>query len=411
LFFYEINGRLAGGIHKLNNTFRETGLFGLIRLKSLMHRFVFIIFVPALLLISSRVFSQDVSTLNNYTGDWDDTGSWTGGTQPDPLFNDIDNQNILVEGYINVGSYGIDQDMSIATNSNGFDFVIEDTLVIYGDFEFKQNAMDLVVNGYLIVFGNVIFRNRVDVLTNGEIIVKGTLSFVGAQGTYSGDGNVYADDINATGRDNIPVDNQKNLDSLENDYPDIFEFVDGNGQIPLPVEVLYFTAEKASGGVKLSWATLKEENFDYFTLERADQNHDFYELAWIPGRASATGTITGYEFFDELPLRGYSFYRLKATDFDGFTEYHGIVSVRIDDIQELIRIYPNPVEGNRFTINFAGQDGTPFRLLTVMGKVVQEGTIVQGINEIDLLRKLSPGIYLIRFDQGFNPAPRKIFIR
>jgi hypothetical protein len=56
-----------------------------------------------------------------------------------------------------------------------------------------------------------------------------------------------------------------------------------------------------------------------------------------------------------LPLAGYSFYRLKATDVDGFSEYHGIVSVRIESIDEVIRIYPNPVEEDEIYHKFCRQ--------------------------------------------------------
>jgi hypothetical protein len=362
-------------------------------------------------LVSLELCGQTVTTLDEYYGNWGDAGSWVGGIQPVPLYTDLNNQNITINGYINVGAYGIEQDLIVDTNSNDYDFIIEDTLVIYGDLEFKNDAMDLIVNGFLIVFGNVIFRNKVDVLSNGEIIVAGTVSFVGAQGTYSGDGNVYAGDINDTGRSNIPDDAEKTLDSLEDDYPDIYEFVQGGGQTPLPVEILYFTAEKENGGVNLSWATVREENFEYFTIERSADGYDFNELCSVEGRAEYPGTVTVYEFFDEMPLAGYSFYRLKATDVDGFSEYHGIISVRIESIAEIIRIYPNPVEEDKFTINFAGKNDTPYKLLSFNGSVLQQGMIGQGINEIYLTRKYSPGIYFIRLEKTGPYAPRKIIIR
>jgi hypothetical protein len=65
----------------------------------------------------------------------------------------------------------------------------------------------------------------------------------------------------------------------------------------------------------------------------------------------------------------------------------------------------------KFTINFAGKNGTPYKLLSLNGNILQQGTIDQGINEIYLTRKYSPGIYFIRLEKTGPYAPRKIIIR
>ncbi|MBR9999443.1 MAG: T9SS type A sorting domain-containing protein [Cyclobacteriaceae bacterium] len=365
-------------------------------------------------LLSMNVHGQTVTTMDEYYGNWGDAASWVGGVQPNPLFTNIIGQNITINGYINVGSYGIDQDLTFFENGDSHDIVIEDTLVVYGDVIFGTAAMDLVVNGFLIVFGNMTLNNRVDVRLNGHIIVDGTFEFLGIQGTFEGDGNIYANVINDTGpgEGKIPDAKEKNIDvDLQNDFPDIYDFVVENGQTPLPVEILYFTAEKENGGVNLRWATVNEENFDYFTLERSADGLDFNEIGNISGKAEYTGTIREYNFFDELPLAGYSFYRLKATDVDGFAEYHGIISVRIKSVEEMVQIYPDPVQGDQITIKFAGKNGTPFKLLSFNGHVLQHGTIDQGINEVYFIRKLTPGIYFIRLEKtGLYPT-QKIIIR
>jgi hypothetical protein len=167
--------------------------------------------------------------------------------QPDPLYDDIGGQNITINGYITVGSFGIDQDLIFDNNNNAYDFTVEDTLVIYGDVTFNVNSMNLIVNGFLIIFGDVLFRNRVDVEANGQIIVDGTATFQGGQGSFEGDGSVYANQIfdPTGGEGRVPADSEKSIfPDLQDDFPDIYEFVDGGGQTPLPVEILYFTAKK-----------------------------------------------------------------------------------------------------------------------------------------------------------------------
>jgi hypothetical protein len=365
-------------------------------------------------LLSMNVHGQTVTTMDEYYGNWGDAASWVGGVQPNPLFTNIIGQNITINGYINVGSYGIDQDLTFLENGDLHDIVIEDTLVVYGDVIFGTAAMDLVVNGFLIVFGNMTLNNRVDVRLNGHIIVDGTFEFLGIQGTFEGDGNIYANVINdpGPGEGKIPDAKEKNIDvDLQNDFPDIYDFVIENGQNPLPVEVIYFTSRKLNGGINLSWATAREENFEYFTLERSAEGREFTELSRIPAKPGSYAAIKVYEFFDEMPLAGYSFYRLKATDFDGFSEYHGILSVRTDDIDEMVRIYPNPVQGNQVTVNFSGKNGTPYQLLSFTGNILQTGTIDQGFNEIQLNMKLSAGIYFFRLEYAGTPPPQKIIIR
>jgi hypothetical protein len=383
-------------------------------LNRLCFRYRFLITIFISLLFHSPIQAQDVATLNDYTGDWDDTNSWVGGTRPNPLYADIGGQNITIEGYINVGAYGITQDLSLAVNNSAYDFVIEDTLVIYGDLEFKLDAMNLIVNGYLIVFGDVVFRNKVDVQTNGEIIVAGSLSFLGTQGSYSGDGNVYANSINdtGTGEGNIPDGNEKDIaNDLQNDYPDIYDFVIGGGQSPLPVLVLYFKASRLNEGVNLSWATSREENFDYFTVERSSDGTNFHELAILFSRTSFSNSKKEYSFYDELPLSGYSFYRLKATDLDGHSEYHGIVSIRIEDSGTRLRIYPNPSRGDQVNIHFSGNDPTRYKLVSFAGQVIQAGALSQGINVIHFIHPLSPGLYFLQVGESLNTITSKLIIR
>jgi hypothetical protein len=379
---------------------------------NLQYRFIIASLISLLFLC--RVHAQDVATLNDNTGSWDDTDTWVGGTQPNPLYTDIGGQNITIEGYVNVGEYGITQDLSFAVNNSGYDLVIEDTLVIYGDLEFKQNSMNLVVNGYLIVFGDVIFRNNVDVLTNGEIIVDGSLSFLGTQGSYSGDGNVYANIINDTGggEGNIPDDNEMDItNDLQNDYPDIYDFVVDEGESPLPVMVLYFTAARQNKGVYLSWGTTLEENFDCFTLERSSDGKNFHVIARIFSKTTFSGTKKEYGFYDELPLPGYSFYRLKTTDLDGRSDYHGIISIRMDEPDERFRIYPNPSEGKQVNLLFSGVDSSWYQLISFAGKIIQAGALTQGANQLHFIHPLSPGLYFIRVGEGQGTEIFKLIIR
>src|SRR6185436_3568977 len=115
-----------------------------------------------------------------------------------------------------------------------------------------------------------------------------------------------------------------------------------------PIELIYFDAKLAEGHVELSWATATELNNDFFTVERSADGTHFEEVLRKPGAGNSTVTLY-YSDFDEMPLHGYSYYRLKQTDYDGHYTYSEIKTVKEkggDDDKEaelkITSIGPNP---------------------------------------------------------------------
>ncbi|MCE3295156.1 MAG: hypothetical protein K0R65_870 [Crocinitomicaceae bacterium] len=88
--------------------------------------------------------------------------------------------------------------------------------------------------------------------------------------------------------------------------------------IPLPVTLFSFEGEHQSGGNKLSWLALNENNNAYYTLERSTDNllWEFVtELESIPPDSKLNPK---YEVFDQNFHRNQlNYYRLSQTDVDG----------------------------------------------------------------------------------------------
>lgn len=59
----------------------------------------------------------------------------------------------------------------------------------------------------------------------------------------------------------------------------------------LPVKLLFFQSKVVTGKVQLDWATSMEENFDYFTLERAGEDGNFEAIAKIEGKSFSTEEV------------------------------------------------------------------------------------------------------------------------
>lgn len=114
--------------------------------------------------------------------------------------------------------------------------------------------------------------------------------------------------------------------------------------IPLPIELLSFTARVESNKVVLDWITASELNNDFFNVQRSRDGLLFENIAQVDG-AGTTNQKQYYSLTDELPFEGRSYYRLLQVDFDGSYSFSGVVSALVTEGNEndKVWIYPNPV--------------------------------------------------------------------
>ena len=89
---------------------------------------------------------------------------------------------------------------------------------------------------------------------------------------------------------------------------------DGAGA-PLPIELISFEATPNGDDVDVSWATASEINNDYFEVLRSSNGNEFESIVTIDG-AGNSNEILNYEFEDDNPYPGVSYYKLKQIDFE-----------------------------------------------------------------------------------------------
>jgi hypothetical protein len=94
---------------------------------------------------------------------------------------------------------------------------------------------------------------------------------------------------------------------------------------PLPVELVYFRAEKQGRSVNLSWATSVEINNGSFTVERSSDGVHFTGIQEIKGQGNSSGLVL-YSYQDAAP-QAINYYRLKQTDFNGSITLSSVVPV------------------------------------------------------------------------------------
>ncbi len=122
------------------------------------------------------------------------------------------------------------------------------------------------------------------------------------------------------------------------------------GNNPLPVELLDFSAISSIGKVNVSWSTATEINNDMFSVERSTDGINFSKIGKVKG-AGNSYSVLYYNFVDEQPLIGKSYYRLKQTDYDNQYSYSDIVEVDYS-LSSSIKAYQNA--NNELQLNLSG---------------------------------------------------------
>ncbi|MBL0341715.1 MAG: hypothetical protein IPP71_12700 [Bacteroidetes bacterium] len=125
----------------------------------------------------------------------------------------------------------------------------------------------------------------------------------------------------------------------------------GNGDSPLPVELLFFDAQKnENGSVLCTWATSSEINCDYFIVEVATSRNsngmlEFKPIGSVKGAGNSNNTIN-YSLTDFAAYHGLVYYRLLQVDFNGAFQYSSTVALKFEKTSEaltFIGFSPNPV--------------------------------------------------------------------
>ena len=115
----------------------------------------------------------------------------------------------------------------------------------------------------------------------------------------------------------------------------------------IPVELTSFAADLLDNRIQLNWSTASELNNAGFEVQRSEESLMWSSLGFIDG-AGTTEEIHFYEFVDDNPLRGKSYYRLRQIDFDGTYRIYGPVEVNFEPVYTfaLEQNYPNPFNPN-----------------------------------------------------------------
>ena len=175
----------------------------------------------------------------------------------------------------------------------------------------------------------------------------------------------------------------------------------------LPVELVSFQAREIEDGIKVDWVTASEIAFEGFYLQKSHSGETWDNLTWQGSKGSPT-TSAQYTFVDAQPYDGANFFRLMAVDFDGSTEYSGIVQVNFKNntSRSEFKVYPT-LATDWITIE-GFEDGHPIRyeIRSVLGHLLLNGRIDGNGQNIEI-SNLSSGLLYLTLNDGkrFKTVP------
>jgi hypothetical protein len=182
--------------------------------------------------------------------------------------------------------------------------------------------------------------------------------------------------------------------------------VASSGQFPLAIRLGSITATNVGARNKVQWKSETEDAGDMYELESSADGRKFTKIATI----AANGIPSTYVQWDEHPVTGVNYYRVKLLNNDGTHSYSKVVSATVKGTEGFaIEAYPNPVK-NVVSVKVDGVvTGKGTVVVTdVTGKVVKSATEVKDNGAEINVSDLASGVYLLNYTDDVRNESIKI---
>jgi len=177
----------------------------------------------------------------------------------------------------------------------------------------------------------------------------------------------------------------------------------------LPVNFSSFTAQKQDKIVKLNWSTEQEVNSSRFIIERSADGRTWQSIAGIAAAGNSSNHLE-YMAYDNVPLNGTSYYRIKQVDKDGRTQVSVVRTVRFD-FGYSITVAPNPAKDVVVvTMDRINNAASTIQFFNAAGNIVyteQTNLSKLNINTTAFAR----GLYFIKIINAGKVATQKLLLQ
>ena len=183
----------------------------------------------------------------------------------------------------------------------------------------------------------------------------------------------------------------------------------------LPVTMLSFDANKVDKKVKLDWSTTNEVDLANYEIQRSIDGNTWQSIGSVT--AHNLSGIQRYTYFDNTPLPGRSYYRLKIVNKWGMIDKYSnvrMVQMNLDNIYT-IGIAPNPVKDHlKITLSVTQQTEVTLKITDAKGRIMLQDrqSLNEGLNTIEFneARKWATGTYFLLIQGEMGLITRKFLI-
>ncbi|MFZ5552403.1 MAG: lamin tail domain-containing protein [Bacteroidota bacterium] len=170
--------------------------------------------------------------------------------------------------------------------------------------------------------------------------------------------------------------------------------------VVLPVELLSFEVIKNEYNHLVLWSTASENGTKTFEVERAGADFIFHSIGMVQA-SGYSHSLMEYQLYDNQPLLGVSYYRLKQRDLDGRVFYSDIKAVYRTSAQAEYFF-----DGKQIKVPGC-MEGTSVEIYSSDGKLVMLAAVSSQVVELPFLPS---GIFMVRLLCGEQPLSFKIGI-
>lgn len=176
----------------------------------------------------------------------------------------------------------------------------------------------------------------------------------------------------------------------------------------LPVDFVFFQAEKLEDQVELSWATATETNNSHFEIQRSLDGNSFEVIGEEKGNGNSNSVINYVYLANKVPVQSKPvYYRLRQVDFDGQSEFSP-VSYVLGESEKHATVYPNPADD----IATVSKEGFTFDIVILDrgGNMVFSQTGVS--DQIRMpVSELPNGFYIVQISSASGDESHKLLVR
>ena len=140
-----------------------------------------------------------------------------------------------------------------------------------------------------------------------------------------------------------------------------------SGTLPVVYESFFATRQGANN--QLSWSTSKEQNNNYYAIEKSTDAHSWKQIAVVAG-AGTSSLVNKYGYTDKNNKDAVAYYRIHQADRDGAAFYSAIRTLRNSEAGSLTNIYASSNKTVIIDFNSDVKDNVSIQLINTGGQVI-----------------------------------------